>query len=205
MNTTTRRSFLATALLAGVGAVAAAGCGRRLPQVALTDAADLASGALLEMLLGPPPDRATVLTAPPDPPLLRKGVYESVLIAADRDAFAAVSKGSLKTADIEAIQKRVVGDVDKVLKRRGFSAQEAPSFPPQVPADARMMLVATLTPVTEQGGSPAERASGKAAVLVLVRLAVTDPATGQTLRARDFYSGRDVAGTGSAATRPRDY
>ena len=93
-------------------------------------------------------------------------------------------------------QVRVVRTLDRDLKKRGFAATGAafdtPNGTSPIPSRSRNALLATLTPVTEPAGSPAERASGRARTILLIRLAVSDPATGKTLVQRDYYSGRDI-------------
>jgi len=206
----TRRDVLgrgAALALPAAAALLLSGCSQRMPRVGLTDASDLAAGSLLEALLGPPSARAVTMTAPPEPALLKKGVFESVVVATDVPGFLAMSKGALKEQELRETEERVVKNVNDVLKRYGFSARAVP-FPPPALAAGDKTLVATLTPQTEQGGSPAERATGTAPQLLLVRLTITDPATGQALRIRDFYSGRDVGGSPNrrrANLRASDY
>ncbi len=182
-----RRDFVGS--LFGAGLLALAGCGGGLPEADFEDAIRTTRGTLRDLLLGV---EDTDVTRPvkPDPPLLKQGVYETVLIAADADAFARASQGSLNARDVQQMQRRVVEDLDKDLKRRGFSARNVPFGAGA--RGAEKALLATLTPITQEGGSPRERAEGKGRTYIVIRLTVTDPRTGAILSQRDYYSGHDV-------------
>ncbi|MES2461663.1 MAG: hypothetical protein V4671_13850 [Armatimonadota bacterium] len=185
-----RRSTLAAIGLLLLGSVlGTAGCSSRPPAVSLTDLTEITVDSLTNLVLGPP-DMPT-RTALTDPPLLKKGEKESVIIAADIAAFAAVSRGAIPEKALTSARKDVVRLLDRRLKDQGFSATESTVFPPAKPADNNT-LVATLVPVLESAGSPEEKAAGRGRQLVLIRLSVTDPLTGEMLRQRDYYSGRDV-------------
>lgn len=177
-------------------AAAAAGCGRGggASRVAIGDVAVITEEALTDLLLGVPPDRAVQMTAPPDKPILKSGVYETVFIAADAKAFSEISRGTISAEDIRAVEQRVVEQVDKNLKRRGFSAERG-KFP-MGEIDREKALVATLTPTTQEGGSPQDRAENRGTTYVLVRLTVTDPKTRTILAQRDYYSGQELRGPG---------
>lgn len=189
----TRRKFLPIlTLLAGFGLLLPGGCGRgSAPSgVAFSDVAAMTEQVLTDLLLGLPPHIADTLPARPDPALLKKGVYEHVFLATDGKGFAGASRGEIAEADIQALEKRVVEGVDKTLKASGFSAERI-GYPVTAP-DRSRSLVVTLTPTTQESGSPQERAERRNKTFVLIRLTVTDPATGSVLAQRDFYSGRDV-------------
>ena len=164
--------------------------------MALAEAVDNTTQTLRDLLLGIPPERQGTATIRPDPPLLSTGGYQEVVIAADAEGFARASRGAVSANALRDLQVRVVRALDRDLKKRGFAASGAafdrPDSAPAVPSGSRSALLATLTPVTEPAGSPAERASGRAKTILLIRLAITDPATGKTLVQRDYYSGRDI-------------
>lgn len=171
------------------------GCVGKTPNVDLADVADLASDALLGALLGTPPERVAMLMGKPEPPLLEKGIYETVLLATDTAGFARASKGALSEEDLNAVEANVVKQVGKYLKKLEFRINPTP-FPPEgEPVKQPKTLLATFTPETEEGGSPDDKRKGNAKTYVLIRLTITDPQTRAVLRVRDFYSGRDVAST----------
>jgi len=188
----TRRDFLR---IAGAGAVllaavlSATGCGGGLPDVSFDDAREITRQTLRELLLGQREESATRRT-PPDPPLLRKGVYETVLLSADAAGFARISGGAISADAVREAERQIAGDLNKDLAKQGFSARTLPFG--QRPEGAARTLLVTLTPTTEQGGSPRERAEGKNKTFVLVRLTVTDAAGGAVVRQMEYYSGRDV-------------
>ncbi|MBC8134944.1 MAG: hypothetical protein H8F28_03545 [Fibrella sp.] len=168
------------------------GCGgRSIPKVALADVAALATDALLGTLLGPSSERRVTMMAKPEPPLLQKGGMESVALSTDYEGFVRVSKGALSEKDLQTIEAEVIRGSSDVLKKQGFSINSLP-FPPKVDPATEKTLVATFTPVTEEGGSPEDKRLGRGKTYVLIRLTVTDPRTGTALRIRDFYSGRDA-------------
>lgn len=166
------------------------GCSRGIPPASFDDAVSITEGTLRDLLLGLPPERTATLSTPPDPPLLKTGVYETVLIAADAEGFARVSRGSVRAADVLELQSRVVEQLDRDLKKRGFRARGG-AYGAAVRGEEKI-LVAALTPSTEVGGSPKDRAEGKEKTYILIRLTLTDPRTGAILRRQDYYSGRDV-------------
>ena len=88
------------------------------------------------------------------------------------------------------MQKRVVQDLEKILKKRGPYSVESIPYPPT--QTAHKTLIATLTPHTEEAGSPDERARGKGKTIVFIRLTLSDAKTGEILRQRDYYSGTDA-------------
>lgn len=184
----TRRTLVA----AGVSALAAvlAGCSQGIPKATLLDATVQTQQTLLDLLLGPAPGRRGSANVPADPPLLEKGVYENVVLSMDAEGFVEASRGNIKIQELRTLEKEVLNGVGKVLEKRGFTLRGA-VYPPPAIADARTLLV-TLTPFTEEGGAPSERAAGRGTVYVLVRLTVSDPQTGANLRVRDYYSGRDA-------------
>ena len=187
------RTMLRAGMIAGPAAVfALAGCGRGVPSAGFGDVVELTEEALRDLLLGLPPERTATLAARPDPPLLKQGVYETVLLAADAEGFVRVSGGSVAAAAIRDVEKRVGERLDRQLKRRGFRASVVPFGPEAAQGSAEKALLATLTPATQETGSPRERAEGKGKTLVFVRLTITDPRTGTILSRRDYYSGRDV-------------
>ena len=180
-------------LLAGFAlAATVAGCSQRsVPKVALDDVALLSADALLGALLGPSPERRGVMTTNPEPPLLTKGGAETVHLATDTAAFVRESRGALNDKEITAVQTEAARVAGKFLEKQGFTLTVVP-FPPAKPAADAKTLVATFTPATEEGGSPADKVAGRAKTFVLIRLTITDSATGATLRIREFYSGRDA-------------
>jgi hypothetical protein len=157
--------------------------------VSFEDARELTRQTLREMLLGEREESATRRT-PPDPPLLRKGVYETVLVSADAAGFARISRGSISAEVVREAERRIAGDLNKDLARQGFSVRALPFG--QRPENTVRTLLATLTAATQEGGSPRERAEGKNKTFVLVRLSVSDAATQTVLRQIEYYSGRDV-------------
>jgi hypothetical protein len=157
--------------------------------VSLADLTEITVVTLTDLMLGPP--EVATRTAPTDPPLLKKGEKETVVVAADVSAFAALSKGAIPEKALNNARNDVVRLLNQRLEKLGFSAVESTVFPPVKPTDTRT-LVATLVPVLESAGSPEEKASGKGRQLVLIRLSITDPVIGETLRQRDYYSGKDV-------------
>ncbi|MBC8104109.1 MAG: hypothetical protein H7Z41_16165 [Cytophagales bacterium] len=185
-----RRPLLAllTVLLLS-GLIGLGGCSSSAPSVALSDMTEITVDALTDLVLGPPEDPTR--TTPTDPPLLRKGKNDRVVVAADTAAFAAISRGAIPENALKSARKDVVRSLDRRLNKKGFAAVESTEFPPARPTDGRT-LVATLTPVLEGAGSPQDRAMGRDRQLVLIRLTITDPATGETLKQRDYYSGKDV-------------
>lgn len=171
-----------------VPAAVAGGCGGGLADISFDDAREITRQSLREMLLGVP-ETATRQT-PPDPPLLRAGIYETLLLSADAEGFARVSKGAIGVGAVRDAERQLARDLDRDLKKRGFSAR--PLVFGQTPESAAKTLLAVLTPTTQEGGSPRERTEGKNKTFVLVRLTITDAATGAVLRRLDYYSGRDV-------------
>ena len=168
-------------------ALAAAGC-RGGSAVRLTDLAPITADTITRVLVGIPMEqRATQPTA--EAGVLKAEVYETAVITADAEAFAKVSRGTLSVRDIEALQNDVVNRVSDNLKAYRFKARGA-KYPPMI-SEPRTLL-ATLTPTTEEAGSPADRAAGKGKTLILVRLTVTDPLTGAVLAERQYYSGTDA-------------
>jgi hypothetical protein len=162
-----------------------------MQQVALADVAALATDALLGTFLGPSAERRVTMMAKPEPPLLQKGGMENIVLSTDYEGFVRVSKGALLEKDLQLIEAEVIRSSSDVLKKQEFSIMSQ-SFPPKVDANTAKTLVATFTPVTEEGGSPEERRLGRGKTFVLIRLTVSDPRTGAALRIRDFYSGRDA-------------
>lgn len=179
--------------------LAVAGCGRGGSRLAFGDVAATTEEALTDVLLGVPPERALTMTAPPDKPLLKLGVYDSVYIAADAKGFAEISRGAISESDIVALEQRVVEQVDRNLKRRGFRAERG-TFP-MGGIDRDRVLIATLTPTTQEGGSPQDRAENRGTTYVLVRLTVTDPKTRTVLARRDYFSGHEMRGPGDSRRR----
>lgn len=207
-------AFSLTPGLLGVAALAG-GCGRgggvNGGSGALAEAADTTVLTLRDLLLGVPPERQGTAATRPDPPLLSPGGYEEVVIAADAENFARLSNGTVPARMVRDLQVQVVRRLNRDLTKRGFRATGAafdtpagasalPSGKSAATTGSGKTLLATLAPVTEPAGSPAERARGRA--ILLVRLTITDPATpGKTLVRRDYYSGRDVGGTGRRERR----
>jgi hypothetical protein len=186
----TRRAALASlGVLALSAALGTGGCSNGPTNVSLTDLTAITVDTLADLLLGPP--YSPTRTALVDPPLLKKGDKETVLVAADVAAFVALSKGAIPEKSLNNARKDVVRMVNRRLKDEGFSAVESTVYPPVKPADTKT-LVATLVPVLESAGSPQEKATGRGRQLVLIRLSVSDPITGESLRQRDYYSGVDV-------------
>ncbi len=194
-----RRFFVAGAAIVFSAGALLAGCGRGSASgrpASLAEAVDNTTQTLRDLLLGVPPERQGTAGTRPDPPLLSAGSYQEVVIAADADGFARESRGAISANAVRDLQVRVVRALDRDLKKRGFAATGAafdtPGGVSPVPSRSRNALLATLTPLTEPAGSPAERASGRAKTILLIRLAITDPATDKTLVQRDYYSGRDI-------------
>jgi hypothetical protein len=203
--TLTRRALLPTLLTAATLALPlVAGCGNSAPVIKVDDVVELTEDTLTETLLGPQ-DRSATDPVPRDRPLLRKGEYETVLIAADEKGFASLSKGALREDSVREITERVTRTVNKRVSKHGFKAKRI-SFPP--PGSAALPeerpIIATLVPVTQEAGSPQDKAQGKGRQMILVRLTVTDPKNGTILAARDYYSGTDVPINGRPAGRPGD-
>ncbi|MDX1932637.1 MAG: hypothetical protein SFU56_08535 [Capsulimonadales bacterium] len=165
-----------------------AGCSRGgAPTLRLSDVVPLTAETLETLLVGEPDVPATRI-APTDMPLLRKDVYESVVIVADESGFSRLSRGALRPEDIADLRKRVVRQVGKRLETLGFTASEA-VFPATVTAEKT--LLATITPEI-QVGRPEANGKGRPKELVLVRVTITDPRTGEILARRDYYSGADA-------------
>lgn len=171
-----------------------AGCSGGPPAVSLTDMTDITVDTLTDLVLGPP-DNPT-RTAVTDPPLLKIGEKECIVVAADIAAFAALSKGAIPEKALSSARKNVVRVLNQRLEKKGFSAVESTTFPPAKPTNNKT-LVATLVPVLETAGSPQEKATGRERQLVLIRLSITDPFNGEMLRQRDYYSGKDVQRPGT--------
>ncbi len=169
---------------------AACGCRRSQPAIRMADAEYLTTETLTRVLLGDPVSEQNLHPETAEKPLLKTGTYERVVIAADAEGFAQTSRGGVRAKDIREVESRVVVNVDKQLRKQGFSAVGS-TFPISGKPEPRTLYV-TITPATEEAGSPQERAGGKNDTLVLVRLTVTDPQTGAVLARRDFYSGADV-------------
>lgn len=188
-----RRSLLPLLLATtAVLALTTVGCGNSTPVIHLDDAVAMTEDTLTEALLGPNHVSETDPT-PRDKPLLRRGVYETVLIAADEKAFSKISRGALKDESIRDVEDRVTKTVEKRISRRGFTAKRVdyPVSAADIAANDKVLL-ATLMPVTEDAGSPIDHAEGKARKLILVRLTIADPRSGNILMVRDYYSGSDV-------------
>jgi hypothetical protein len=164
----------------------ATGCGRGPNAIRLSDVVPLTTDTLSILLLGDPNVSATQI-APADRPLLQTGVYETVAVATDVPGFVELSKGALTASDVTTLQRRVVEELDKRLKKHRFSATETP-FPPNVGVDRA--LVATLSPQIQEITGGGDKARPKK--LLLVRLSIVDPKTGRILAQRDYYSGTDV-------------
>ncbi len=194
----TKRPFsaaLTTLLLLIVVGGLSGGCGRPGASAAsFNDAAANTEQTLRELLLG---GGAGSGARREDAPLLVAGRYESVVVAADAEGFARVSQGAVTAEAVRDLQNRVVGALDRDLKRRGFSANGRAFAGAASARREPKTLLATLIPVTEQTGSPADRAAGRGKTLILIRLTITEPKAGATLVQRDYYSGRDV-GRGAA-------
>jgi len=176
-----------------------AGCTGGNSSVSMGDLADMTADTMGDLLLGPPPDPTGM--APPDPPLLKKGGKETVIVAADTAAFVGISKGAIPESALKQTLKDIVRMLNRRMEKRGFHATASPDFPPVNPSDEKT-LVTTLAPVTEEAGSPSDKAQGKQRTMILVRLTVTDPATGTILRQRDYYSGKDVQRAGTPSPTP---
>jgi hypothetical protein len=175
-------------LTAAAALVALFGCGRSAPRLSPDSVTALTVETLLEALVGPPPERRNP-TVPIDPPLLKKGKRESVHLAVDTAGFAAMGRGVFPEKEVIAVERRVVEDTGRALRRFGFTIAAVPYPPPA--AGAPEIVTATLTPRTEDAGSPQERAQGKGRTLLLVRLTIVDSA-GETLAIRDYFSGREI-------------
>lgn len=185
---------LTTVLLCG----ALGGCSGGAPSVSMTDMTDMTVDTLTDLVLGPP--YSPTRSAPVDPPLLKKGEKETVIVSADVAGFAALSKGAIPEKALSGARKTVVKTLNQRLEKKGFSATESTIYPPPKPTDTKT-LVATLMPILESAGSPQEKATGRGRQLVLIRLSITDPVTGETLRQRDYYSGKDVQRPNGNQTR----
>lgn len=191
-----RRDFARVVGIVVLGGLA--GCGRPIPSADFEDAVALTKNVFRGLLLGSE-ERDVTAPTKPDPPLLRAGVYETVLIATDVDGFARVSQGSLPSEAVADVNRRVAEDLNRDLQRRNFGAR-AVVFGADVRNEQKALL-ATLTPTTQEGGSPRERAEGKGRTYILIRLTITDPKTGVLLSQRDYYSGRDVKREGDIGPR----
>ena len=189
---TTRRRFALCVIAALCAASTLSGCGRTNPPVRVDDVVEMTEETLTDLLLGNGRNLPVTSTAPVDKPLMQKDVYETALIAADEQGFEKMSRGSLKAESIREIEARVVRTVNKNIAPKGFAARLIAFPPPPDVATQDKTLLVTLTPATQETGSPKDRAENKADRLILVRLLVTDPRTGATLAERDYYSGADV-------------
>ena len=197
------RAFLAAlGVLALSVALGSSGCSGGPTAVSLTDLTEITADTLTDLVLGPP--YSPTRTALVDPPLLKKGEKETVIVAADVAAFAALSKGAIPEKALGSARKSVVKILNQRLGKQGFSAVESTVYPPVKPTDSRT-LVATLVPVLESAGSPQEKATGRGRQLVLIRLSITDPILGETLRQRDYYSGKDVPRPGDSDPNRRGW
>lgn len=176
--------FAAPLLLAGC---AQGGASR----IAQSDVALLATDALLVALLGPAENRKPVSDTG-EPPLLVKGAKETVVLATDYAAFVREGRGAFTESDIKTLEAEVVKITGKILEKEGFTLQTAPLGATVPDTAAAKTLRAMFTPATETGGSPIDRRTGRNRSLLLIRLTITDPATQEVLRIREFYSGRDV-------------
>jgi hypothetical protein len=177
-------------LIAAVSLIA--GCGKSEMPMHVDAAVEATEEALTAVLLGNASDVGATGLAPPDKPLLVKGLHDLVYVNADEQGFAALSKGAISVAGVQEIEQRVLKTINRNIDRKGFSAVRT-TFP--APADLigkEHALIATLMPGTEDAGSPQDRAQGKGKTLVLVRLTISDAATGNVLSERDYYSGNDV-------------
>jgi hypothetical protein len=184
-----RRTYLA--LAAALAAITLAGCGKSTPPVEIDAAVDQTEESLTTVLIGPGRPDYTSL-APPDKPLLVKGVHEKVYIAADEAGFIQMSRGAFTPGSVKEIEERVVKAVNRNVAKRGFSAL-ATAFPPSPDlAQEPLALIATLSPELQETGSPQDRAQGKSKSLVLIRLIVTEASTGKILVERDYYSGNEA-------------
>lgn len=184
-NEMTRRIAVLTTIFMALVLV---GCGKGGSTVRLSDLAPATSDTITVLLVGLPPEqRATRTTV--EPALMKADVYETAVISADAEGFATASRGRLTVRDIETMQKDVVNRVSENLKPHRFKAQGA-KYPATVSEPKTLLL--TLTPVTQETGSPEERAAGKGKTLVLVHLKITDPLTGAVLAERQYYSGTDA-------------
>jgi len=192
----TRRKLFSHGMTAAALILTVSGCGgQRSMRASLADVTALTQYALLSAIAGAPSDaRGALPSQPAEPPLLAKGVYETVIISADTAGFARVSKGALTESDLETVAINVTLGVARELKRAGFAARLTP-----YPTDNAVLaaapdkpILATLTPTIEESGSPSDRAAGKSPTFVKILLTVTDPKTGTLLRQREFYSGANV-------------
>jgi hypothetical protein len=166
------------------------GCRKQAVSARLSDAEFLTRETLLQVLLGDPV-QAGSLHQTGEKGLLQTGKYERVIVAADADGFARMSRGSVGAQTIRDMENRVVADVDKRLRKEGFEAAPT-SYPVGTRLAVPRTLFAIITPHIEAVGSPQERSQNKHAALILVRLTVSDARTGNILACRDFYSGADV-------------
>ena len=168
------------------------GCGKESVPQRVDDAVDSTEEALTSILLGNANEVGVTGLAPPDKPLLVKDVHDTVYVAADENAFVTLSRGSITLAGVKEIEQRVVKDVDHRLHRHGFSARGTTFPAPTTLTTEPKALIATLVPITQETGSPRDRARGKGKTLVLIHLTISDAASGTVLSARDYYSGNDV-------------
>lgn len=165
------------------------GCKGGPPSVRLDDLVPMTADAICLLLVGPPADQSGLSTTT-DPPLMKKGAYETALITADTEGFARESQGTVSVKSLQGVQKSVVEKVNDRLKKEGFRARQVP-YPYAGGAEPQSLLC-VLTPAIEEAGSPSDRANGKARKMILVVLTISDPATGKILAERRYYSGADV-------------
>jgi hypothetical protein len=97
------------------------------------------------------------------------------------------------------MQYRVVDELRRNVQKRGRFTVEASPFPPT--GTPEKTLFATLTPHTEETGSPQDKARGKMRTMVLIRLTISNAKTGEVLRLRDYYSGADAKNPGEPFRR----
>jgi hypothetical protein len=196
-----RRNGWRSIVFAAMGVVLLAGCGRGIPASRLSDVVPITVDALAVLLVGTPDSENATRLSPTDKPLLQEGVYEKVIVAADTAGFAHASRNGITPKDVAEVQRRVVEDLQKMLRKRGPYTVEGIPYPPAEKADRT--LIATLTPHTELAGSPEERAAGKGRTMVFIRLALSDAKTGEVLRLRDYYSGADARTAGQPFRQQR--
>lgn len=190
-----------TALFAVLFGLLLMGCGKGVPASRLSEVVPITVDALAVLLVGVPDSESATRVSPTDKPLLKEGIYEKVIVSADTAGFSHSSKNNISVRDVADVQRKVVEDLQKIVKKRGPYTAEGVPFPP-VNQDEKT-LIATLTPHTELTGSPEERASGKGKTMVFIRLTLSDAKTGEVLRLRDYYSGADARQAGQPFRQQR--
>ncbi|WP_395088923.1 hypothetical protein [Armatimonas sp.] len=146
----------------------------------------LVTAQIGETLLGAP---SRSLSTPAEPPILGAEGRNQVVLAADEAAFVAILGEGARVQDVRNVVGKVSGELNKTLRRRKLTSV-ATGFPPTcTELDAARTVLASVFPFTLETGGPDDKSKGKTQTLLMVRLALTNAKTGQSLAIREFYSG----------------